>query len=150
MSALSETAGPFLQVAVICQSALREVDGSISLVRIVERLNVQGNAPEMQPFPIQNLTLVVLIKSGVMSGKYKVTVTPYTPSGQSLPPLSISALFEGGERGVGIITPMALMANEEGLYWFEVQVEEAVLTRIPLRVLYQRVPQIGTPQKPME
>ena len=148
MSGLSETAGPFLQVAVICQAALREVDGSISLIRVVERIMVQGHTPEMQPFPIQNLTLVVLVKAGVANGKYKVTVAPYTPSGQPLPSLETAVLFEGGERGVGIITPMALAATEEGLYWFEVRVEEVVLTRIPLRVLYQRVPQIGIPQTP--
>ena len=33
---------------------------------------------------------------------------------------------------------MALALEEEGLYWFDVIFEEAVVTRMPLGVLYQR------------
>ncbi len=50
-------------------------------------------------------------------------------------------LFEGQDRGVAIVAPMTLVLDEEGLYWFDVTFEEKLVTRIPLRVLYQRVGQ---------
>jgi hypothetical protein len=34
-----------------------------------------------------------------------------------------------------------LQANEEGLYWFDVFLEGARVTRVPLRLIYQRVTQ---------
>lgn len=35
-----------------------------------------------------------------------------------------------------------LLVDEEGLYWFDIYMAEELVTRMPLRVLYQ---QIGTP-----
>ena len=68
-------------------------------------------------------------------------MVPVTPSGKQLPPIvETNALFEGDERGTITAGPLPLIATEEGLYWFDVYVEEDLLTRIPLRLIYQRLP----------
>lgn len=138
--------GPFVAVACICQTPLVEQGGQLSVIRITERLQVVGVNPQMQPQPIQNLFLVVILRSGDMRGSYPLKVTPVTPSGQSLQSTEASVLFEGEDRGPGFIQPLQFLATEDGLYWFEVRLSDALLTRIPLRVQYQRMQ--GLPFQP--
>lgn len=59
-----------------------------------------------------------------------------------MPEFNIPVLFEGEERGVNIFLNLNFQPKEEeGLYWFDVLLEGTVVTRIPLRVLYQRLSQ---------
>lgn len=51
-------------------------------------------------------------------------------------------MFEGEERGVNLILNMKIEAME-GVYWFDVSVNERLLTRVPLGLMYQRVPSAG-------
>jgi hypothetical protein len=140
---------PFVQVACICQAPLQETNGLFSVIRIMDRLPLQGLTEEMQPQPLNMLSIVVILKSGEMSGKYMLRVIPQTPSGKSLPPMQTPALFERDERGVILSVPLGLVATEEGLYWFDVMIEQEVLTRIPLRVMYQKIQPIpGIPLQP--
>ena len=140
---------PFVQVACICQASLQEANGSFSIIRIMDRVPVGGTTEEMQPQPLNMLSLVVILKAGEMSGKYTLKIEPQTPSGKRLPPLQMPVLFERDERGVMLCVPLALVATEEGLYWFDVMIEQEVLTRIPLRVMYQKLQSIpGMPGQP--
>lgn len=129
---------PYVQVAAFCQTVLTENTGAISILRITDRIGVAGPTPEMTPTPIQ-ITLIVILKAGFVRGQFKVSVQPSSPSGQQMTPLEVPALFEGEERGVQLLMPMAFVVQEQGLYWFEVAVEGDVLTRIPLRVMYQQI-----------
>ena len=137
---------PFVQLAVICQTAMQEVTGFLSIIRILDRLPLQGFTDQMQPQPLNQLTLAVILKSGEMYGKYTLKIVPETPSGKRLQPAEMPVLFERGERGVGVVMPLNFMAEEEGLYWFDVAIEQDILTRIPLRVMYQKMqPMPGIP-----
>ena len=140
---------PFVQVAAICQAPIQETNGLFSVFRIMDRLPVQGFSDEMQPQPLHMLSLVIILKSGEMSGKFTLKIVPETPSGKRLAPVNITALFERDERGVIFQGPLGLVVTEEGLYWFDVMLEQDVLTRIPLRVMYQKIQSIpGTPIPP--
>jgi hypothetical protein len=77
-----------------------------------------------------------------------MTIVPETPTGKRLPGPEVTVLFEGDERGVALILPVGIVAEEEGLYWFDVILEGDTLTRIPLRVMYQKIQQQGTPFPP--
>jgi hypothetical protein len=131
---------PYVQIAAICQAALQEANGFISIIRVIDRLPVPGRTEQMPPFPLHQLCLAVVLKSGEMSGKYTLKIIPETPSGKRLPAVEMPALFERDERGVALVMPLGIIAEEEGLYWFDVTIEQDVLTRIPLRVMYQKLP----------
>jgi|SRR5579862_2588261 len=131
--------GPYVQVAAICATPLVEQQGYLSVIRIQDRIQLAGPTDQMQPQPLNALSLVISLKAGEMNGKYQLGVTPIAPSGQRLPGAVFSALFEGQERGTVMIMPLAIIAEEEGLYWFEVTLEQSVLTKIPLRVMYQKM-----------
>jgi len=136
---------PYLAMAILCERVLREADGVISVIRVFDRSMVTGPTEEMPPTNIP-LTLVISFKSGFMRGKGVVRLNPKSPSGKDLPGLQFPVLFEGDDdRGIAIVATLGFLVQEEGLYWFDVLVQEEVVTRIPLRVLYQRVG-YATPQ----
>jgi len=93
----------------------------------------------MKPQPLGSLFLVLALKAGELNGKYMLQITPITPSTKRLPGLSFSVLFEGQERGAILTVPLNIVAEEEGLYWFEITLEDMILTKIPLRVMYQKL-----------
>jgi hypothetical protein len=132
--------GPFVQIACICQTVLQEANGAPSLIRIQDRIGVAGPADAMQPQPFHHLALVVVLKSGTLREMHKLTIQPISPTGQKLQKVESQVLFEGDDRGVILAMPVPLVATEPGLYWFDVLVEESVATRIPLRVIYQKIP----------
>ena len=136
-----ESFRPYLATAIFCEKVLHEKDGVLSAIRIVERINVSAGAgapDEMPSVPVQ-LTALLMFKSGFMRGKGTVTLTPQSPSVKRMPEAKFPALFEGEDRGVNLVVNVGLQAEEEGLYWFDVCFEQELVTRMPLRVLYQRV-----------
>jgi hypothetical protein len=148
------TGGPYLTGAFFCDKVLREQDGVISAIRIVDRWNVNGPNEEM-PTTILQTNLVILLKSGVYRGNAQLTITPITPSNNRLQPVAAPLLFEGeDERGCGAILPIGFPAHESGVYWFEVTLEglalqPRVVTAIPMRVAYLRMvnPMPGPPNQ---
>jgi len=128
---------PYLSIAVFCEKVLREPDGVMSLIRVVDRFMVAGATPEMEP-QVLKFTLVVSFKSGFMRGKAIIAVRPKSPTGVDLPAMEFPVLFEGEDRGVALIGEINFPVSEEGLYWFEVYLMQELVTKMPLRVLYQR------------
>jgi len=146
--------GPYLMAAFFCERVLQERDGVVSFIRAVDRWNVVGPTPTMNPTIIPT-TLVVLFRSGVMRGSAVVTVTPISPSNQRMQAINASVNFEGDdERGCGITLPVGFPVNEPGVFWFEVGLSaqggaSAVLTNIPMRIVYLQGTQMIGPVQPM-
>ena len=129
----------YLALAVFCEKVLRETDGVMSVIRIIDRFNVAGATPEMQPTVLQ-FTLLVSFKSGFLRGKQLLAVRPTSPDGNDLPQMAFPLLFEGDdERGTALIAQTNLVVDKEGLYWFDVHLNEELVTRMPLRVAYQQM-----------
>lgn len=140
--------GPYVQMATICEKVLQEADGVISAIRCIDRLMISaqaldgGSAPEELPEGKVGVTLLVMLKADDAKGRHPVAVRVQLPSGVYTPAQQFDAMFEGDERGVNLIMNLQLDAIE-GLYWFEVSVNGALLSRVPLRLMYQRVPSGG-------
>jgi len=138
--------GPYLITAALCEKVLQEKDDVVSLIRIVDRIvitvNALGSPEKMPPLPI-NLIAFICLKSGGARGRHTIKWRTETPSGINLPEQLLPVLFEGEDRGVNLFLNLNLVADQEGLYWFDVLLENQMLTRIPLRIVYQRIGQIG-------
>lgn len=148
------TGGPYLASAFFCEKVLREQDGVLSIVRIVDRWNIQGPTQEMVPTVIQAF-LVILFKSGTYRGQAQLTITPISPSNVRMQPIMLPVLFEGeDERGAGIVVPMGFPVQEHGTYWFEVAttfpggLPPQVATAIPMKVAYLQIGPMGPPANP--
>ncbi|MGI8809303.1 MAG: DUF6941 family protein [Acidimicrobiales bacterium] len=139
--------GPHVQVATFCEKVLIEQDGVLSVIRAIDRFILSGNvaagAPaELPEGGILQTTLLIVLRAGDAQGRHPVVIRPQQPSGVYLPDQPFDATFGRDESGVNLILNMAVPIIE-GLYWFEVLVNETLLTRVPLRIMYQRVP--GSP-----
>jgi len=136
--------GPHVQLATFCDHVLQEVDGTLSVIRAIDRaiVTLPAGAPAELPEGVVVTKLVLSLKSGDAQGRHPVTLRAQQPSGVYMPDQTRDVTFERDERGVNIVSDVALPAIE-GLYWFEVLVNDEMLTRIPLRIMYQRIP--GSP-----
>ena len=129
----------YLHVATFCEKLLREADGVLSLIRMFDRFNITGEAKEMPPSPLKFM-VVISFKSGFMRGKQKIWLRPISPTGKDLPAMEFPILFEGDDdRGAALAFEINWTVEEEGVYWWDVYLNEEMVTRMPLRVAYQKI-----------
>ena len=141
--------GPYIQNAVFCDRVLRESDGVLSLIRIVDVItHSEGGTepPEEMPKFRYPLTMVLTLKAGTSKGRHEVSIEPELPSGEKAGAMTVTVQMEGEGRGTNIIAPLDIEYSMEGLYWFNVKFDGVVLTRMPLQVRYSRV--VGTSATP--
>lgn len=134
--------GPYLAAALFCERVLEEKDGVLSIVRIIDRViqSASGtSAPDRMPPLSYALTALILLKSGQAKGTFQVRVDMESPSGLVKPGPFMTALMEGEDRGQNLVMRMQMMFEEPGLYWFNVCIEDKVVTRMPFRVVYTRI-----------
>jgi hypothetical protein len=135
------TEGPFVQAACLCETVLIDTTGTASLIRIVDTLTHHEPGPtppkEMPAFT-HTLKLVLMLKSGNAKGSHELRVVPELPNGATENAIILTAYFDGEEKGQNIIGDMAFLYKMEGLYWFNIYLEDSKLTAIPLRIKYDR------------
>ncbi|HWS83304.1 MAG TPA: hypothetical protein VN207_03505 [Ktedonobacteraceae bacterium] len=139
-----ENTGPYLAAALICEKVLQEKDGTISIIRMIDRVTLTAPAAlssETLPPVSLNLNAFIAFKAGSAKGRNTVKWRVETPSGVVLPEQLLPVLFEGEDRGINLTLALNLLVDQEGLYWFDLFLEGQLLTRIPLRIFYQRIGQ---------
>lgn len=139
--------GPYLQIAAFCERILREGDGVLSLIRVVDRITHQvagPDAPRDMPEIRYPLTLAIVLKSGRARGRHELSITPQLPSGELLQPMAMTVQLEGENRGVSVVNVIDIPYRQEGLYWFTIAFDGQTLTRLPLEIRYSRLV-TGTP-----
>jgi hypothetical protein len=133
--------GPFLQAALICERVISEADGAVSAIRIIDRVYFASD-PEGRPLnPRHPVWFLITLKSGSARGRYTITVMREKPSGERAEVLRAPVLLEGEDRGANVVVQAAFEPDQEGLYWFDVAFEEQRITRMPLRAVFQPLPQ---------
>lgn len=134
--------GPYLLVAAFCEQVIEDKSGVLSLIRMVDRLQITAQGPEvpeeMPPTAI-NWTLVFTFKSGDARGTYAVRIEPVLPSGERMAPFTLSLHLEGGNRGQSIINRMNFPVKMPGVHWFKIYLDDIFLTQLPIEVIYSRI-----------
>ena len=93
----------------------------------------------MQPIVLQFMVYIGF-KSGFLRGKQKISLRPKSPKGMDMPAMDIPVLFEGDDdRGPAIAFQVNWPVEEEGLFWWDLYLNDELITRMPLRVDYQQV-----------
>ncbi len=138
---MASNEGPYLLMAVLCQSAQQDQYGAFNVVNVLEQL-VAGtsnpNAPEKMPtFRFQG-DLAISFASGKASGSHRLSVVPVEPTGAQLDPVSQRIEFKGNDHRATFISNVSMDITQEGVYWFDVRLDDRVVTRIPLRIRYER------------
>lgn len=145
------TTGPYVAIATFCEKVMRESDNVLSIMRVVDQLNIAASgpdAPEQMPPVPTSLTIAIVLRRGSARGRHKVKIRPETPAGEQRDTaVEASVNLTGDEEsGTNIVIDFnAFPVDQEGLWWFDVLFGDAEtrIARIPLRVNYhpQRTPQ---------
>jgi hypothetical protein len=142
---MPDPTGPHLNLAVICERVLTEQDGVTSIIRVIDRITFGANPDGELIDPRFPLTLFVNFKSGAALGSHDVAIEVEKPSTERTEIVKAPVRFEGQERGVNVVVQMVFEPEpeSEGLYWFDVLFNGERVTRMPLRVVFQRQATVG-------
>lgn len=139
----SDQGGPYISEALFCDTVIEGKDGVPSYIRVVDRITITGAqtaAREIATLPPLQLTAVIGFKSGKARGSHQLSIQMERPSGLKGDKITLPIFFEESEdRGARVIVRMGLPAGDEGLYWFDVKLDERFITRLPLRVIHQTI-----------
>lgn len=131
-----------MQLAALCREVLQEKDGPLSLIRVVDTFTYTRkgeNAPEEMPnFPF-SIKMVVSFKSGEATGNYSAKIKIISPSGRNIEELSHEFELTRPGNGHNIVGDLSFEITEEGLHWIEVYLNGDFMTKMPLRIEYERV-----------
>jgi hypothetical protein len=144
---LVPNAKPFLCAAFLCQNVLQEKDGSLSAIRIMDRATIhlpsEGLPEGMKP--AMDIKGLIAFKSGDATGDFNLTILVRRPNGTvDGPVVTYPFKLQGGDHGQNIILQIGLGVDEEGLYWFDVRLNDETVTEIPLNVEISKQPQLQT------
>jgi hypothetical protein len=143
--------GPYLQMAVICERVLREQDGVLSIIRVIDRLTHTIVGPELpDPLPPVSYTMwfALAFKSGSARGRQTLKIVQEQPSGLRKDLLEHSLMLEGEDRGTNFVAQVQMRFGEEGVYWFDVFLNDQFTTRMPFRLTYNLVRRATPPAPP--
>ncbi len=143
--------GPYLSVAVICERVLREQDGVLSLIRVIDRIThtiVGAQLPDPLPPVSYTMWFVLALKSGSARGRQTLKMVQEQPSGLRRDLLEHSIMLEGEDRGTNFVAQIQAKFEQEGVYWFDVFLNDQFMTRMPLRLTYNLVRRATPPAPP--
>ena len=111
-SSLGAAEGPHVQIAALCESVIREANGVLSLIRVVDRLTIAFTlgSPSLMPGTQINLKAVIALKSDTARARMMIGLRPQKPSGVYLETVLFPVLFEGKDRGINIIKDLRIDA----------------------------------------
>ena len=134
--------GPYIQVAAFCEQVIEDKTGVLSLIRVIDTITHTASGPqppaEMPPVPWR-MKLVLALKPGRARGRHEVRIVPEQPSSEPKEPIALSVHLDGEDRGANLIMDMVFTFTMEGLYWFNVYLNDELFTKMPFRVKYMRV-----------
>ncbi|HAX23655.1 MAG TPA: hypothetical protein DCX80_01285 [Chloroflexi bacterium] len=135
--------GPYLAWAFLCEREMIERDGVHSFIRAIDRLvHVERgpDAPVEMPVITFPMSLVIAFRAGQARGSSTLVVEIESPSGMVAgDPLTLPVHFEGEDRGAHFTFYLGdYPISGAGLYWFTVKLDDRFVTKVPLRVVYQR------------
>jgi hypothetical protein len=137
---LGFSTGPYVSVATFCELVLEGKDDVVSLIRLIDVLNVQAEGPEAPnelPTGVIQPKLVVVLRAGQALGSQTVGIVVEKPDGSRSKPTEVSVNFPGGPgSGARLVVDMQIEIESAGLYWADILVNDRLTTRVPLEVRY--------------
>lgn len=134
--------GPYVQAACFCDLVIEDKSGVLSLIRVIDTLTHTEAGPtppdDMPPVPY-SMKLVLMLKAGLARGRYNLKVVPEKPTGGTENPVVLTAYFDGEEKGQNVVINVNFTFTIEGLYWFNVYLDDQKLTAMPFRTKYNRL-----------
>jgi hypothetical protein len=134
--------GPYVQAAVLCDHVVPEKGGRVTIVGLMDRVVVRSaeasSGTQIGPTTV-SCHAVVILKTGSRPGNYKLRLVLKSPSRKKLREFSVDVTLPNEEdHGINVVMPIRFSASEEGVYWFEVRLDDEPLTKTSLRLVRPR------------
>lgn len=135
--------GPYVSAAFVCEKILVERDDVPTAIRIIDMVGIRAHgrdAPDTLPAGrLPRHVLFLMLRNGRTRGSHDVAVRIELPSGERRDAQANRVHFAGDEQAATtFIVDLNLDVDQEGLYWFDVLFDGHRLTRVPLKVVYER------------
>jgi hypothetical protein len=137
--------GPYLAAAFFCDQVVKGSDEALTPVRITDQIHVAiaPNAPADFPskenrIPVQ-MAALLSFKTGDFPGEHTVRILMESPSGdRSEAHLQKVQFSEPPHGGANLILQNTVRVYRGGLFWFNVYLDDRLMTRMPLHITYGR------------
>ncbi len=129
--------GPYVHAALFCDRVLLDADGSLSAIRIVDRVNVPAEPSESNPARV-SLFLLVSMRFGDARPR-KIQVEAEDPAGERT--VVAEAAPVPGAAGVNIYGQLQMGLNRTGDHWFRVLSDGVEVNRTLLTIAVQPLPE---------
>jgi hypothetical protein len=135
----SDSAGPFVAMAVFCERLDQQPDGTVDVLGVVDGVSLSrdadpgGDAIDAAA-PVVRLLGLVSVRAGEARGRHTLSLRAHFPDGELGATLAKPIELTDRSPGATIGFPFELEARDTGTYWFDVVYDERLLTRIPLVV----------------
>lgn len=137
--------GPFLAAAFFCENILEDADGSLSVIRIHDGMNIviSDEAPadfpsKDKPFPIRKFFLLTF-RSGDSPGDHQLKVVVLSPSGKRTEMVNRTVtLKDVSNGGLNVKNEAMIGVHLSGVYWFDVFLDGKRMTRMPFKIDIKR------------
>jgi len=140
--AAGDVQGPFVAMAVLCDRVDPRDDGTVDVYGIVDGVVItpEGDDPlGLRPAAVLSLKAVVSLRAGDLRGEHRIALQGGYPGGAQGPSASRVIEFSDEAPGASFVVPVELQVHQPGLYSFDVLVDDRLLTRIGLQVVYAPV-----------
>jgi hypothetical protein len=139
--------GPFLSVAVFCETIMEDAGGKVSAIGILDGCTfyITHDAPATVPSEKQPANsiqhLLIGFKTGDSPGKHQLRLEMENPDGtrKTINEKEIE-LPKAQNGGVNLRIQVGMSAYLAGIYWLDVFLDENLTTRMPLNIQFQKLP----------
>ncbi len=130
--------GPYLSAALIAEKILTERDdNATSIIRIVDKIGISPESISSHKENVLGFPLVVLVsfRAGGYRGESVLLLVQVSPSGESEPVGLCHVQFDGTPNGLyDLKLPLSMVWHGPGRYWYDVYLDNKLLSRIPFEV----------------
>jgi hypothetical protein len=132
--------GPYVITAAFCDEALQERDGTISLIRVIDKLTASVPAEQIPPVTV-NLAFVLLLRAGSAAGRgFTARLGIERPGGEIFGGIEAPVIFSDAPNSpANLIVKLQLQITSPGLHWMAVLLDDEPLARTPLMVEFEAV-----------
>ena len=129
--------GPHVFIAFACQSIPQ--DRKISIDNLLSKINVEGKEEVMPSFQL-TFRLFLGFVAGEYNGRARIYIQAVSPSNKKLSQFPCDLEFKASlnhQVHINVLVKDFEVA-EQGVYWFDVNLDQVLMTRIPIEVVYQQ------------
>jgi len=143
---MEQPLAPSLRIAALCERVLEEKDGSLSLIRLIDRLVITAEGKDIpKELPPGQFSLTALMSWINGLGNYEARIRCDYPDGNSFETPTLPFYLDSLDKVQNLIVRLVIPVKRQGIYWFNFLLGDEVKSKVPLRVIYQRK-QFPSPQ----